>query len=170
MTLSLDTLNTANKTRFVDGLADIFEHSPWVAARAYAKRPFASLKALHRAMVEVLAQADEQEQLALIRAHPDLAGKAALAGQVTEHSRQEQSGVGLDQLSQAEFDRFEQLNSAYKAQFDFPFILAVKGHTVHSILLSFEERLGNTLAEEKERALAEIAKIAQFRLEDLLGA
>ena len=170
MTVSLNTLNTADQTTFVKSLADIFEHSPWVAERSYEGRPFASLDDLHRTMVKVVAEADEKEQLRLIRAHPDLAGKAALAGEVTEHSRQEQAGAGLDQLNDAEFERFTLLNDAYQAKFNFPFILAVKGHTATSILLSFEERLGNDKSEEKKRALAEIAKIARFRLEALLGA
>ena len=99
-----------------------------------------------------------------------MAGKAALSGRVTQHSRQEQAGAGLDQLNKAEFERFTILNDAYQTKFNFPFILAVKGHTVTSILLSFEERLGNDEDEERKRALAEIAKIARFRLEDLLGA
>ena len=168
-TFSLDYLNHTTQDEFVDALGDLFEHSPWVAVNSYPQRPFASLEALHAALVESVAVATTDQQLALIRAHPDLAGKAARAGDLTHDSSREQTGAGLDRLTKEEYERFHRLNETYRAKFDFPFIVAVKGHNKDSILGSFEERLGNELAAERQRALAEIAKIARFRLEERLG-
>jgi 2-oxo-4-hydroxy-4-carboxy-5-ureidoimidazoline decarboxylase len=169
MTTSLDTLNAMSLSDFVNELGGIFEHSPWVALGAYARRPFGMLEQLHSAMTEVVEKAGEDKQLALIRAHPDLAGKAALAGDLTEHSKSEQTGAGLDKLSKAEYQRFHDLNNAYKEKFGFPFILAVKGHTKDSILESFEKRLPHTPDAERKTALKQIYKIAGLRLEALLG-
>lgn len=169
MALPLETLNKLSSEDFARALGGVFEDSPWVAEAVHEKRPFASLNALHSAMVEAVQQAGPEQQLALIRAHPDLAGKAALAGEVTEHSKKEQAGAGLDRLSADEYRRFHHLNTAYRERFGFPFLLAVKGRGKASILASFEERLKNDPATEKIRALAEIAKIARFRLEALLG-
>jgi 2-oxo-4-hydroxy-4-carboxy-5-ureidoimidazoline decarboxylase len=166
----LDNLNNLDKESFINKLGGIFEHSPWVAEDSWHKKPFASVRELHRAMCDVVRQAPEEKQLSLIRAHPDLAGKAALAGDLTESSKREQAGAGLDRLTQEEYQRFHALNDAYKEKFNFPFILAVKGHTKESILKSFEERLPNSLEAEKARALEEIYKIASFRLEALLGS
>ncbi len=168
-TLFLDALNPLTPDAFVQALGGTFEHSPWVAEAAYERRPFASLEELHSAMLEAVDKAAPERQLALIRAHPDLAGKAALAGEVTESSRQEQTRAGLDRLGADEYRRFHLLNSAYREKFDFPFVLAVKGHDKTSILESFEERLKNDPATEKTRALAEIAKIVRFRLQALSG-
>ena len=160
-----------SKTEFVATLGDIFECSPWVAAGAFEKRPFASLGDLHEAMCGVVAAADSEAQLKLIRAHPDLAGKAALAGELTAASSGEQAGAGLDRLTRDEYRRFHALNDAYRTRFGFPFVLAVKGHTKTSILDAFESRLANEPDRERERALTEIYKIARFRLEALgLGA
>ena len=166
--LTLAALNRADQARFVDLLGGVFEHSPWVAEGAWAARPFESVEGLHSAMVGVVKEAGEK-QLELIRAHPDLAGKAARAGSLTAASSQEQAGAGLDRLSDEEYSRFHTLNDAYKEKFDFPFILAVKGHTKTSILSSFEARLPHTAEEERQTALAEIYKIARFRLEALIG-
>lgn len=166
----LPTLNALEQTMFVEKLGGIFEHSPWVAEGAWNQRPFTSVTELHLAMCGVVRHAPEEKQLELIRAHPDLAGKAALAGDLTDSSKLEQAGAGLHRLTQEEYQRFHELNDAYKGKFDFPFILAVKGHTKESILKSFEERLPNSLEAEKVRALEEIYKIAGFRLEALLKA
>lgn len=165
----LSRLNTLDLETFVKTLGGIFEHSPWVAESAWSKRPFASVAELHQVMSVVVQHAPEEKQLGLIRAHPDLASKAALAGDLTDSSKREQAGAGLDRLTREEYQRFHTLNDAYKAKFNFPFILAVKGHTKESILQSFEERLPNSLEEEKARALEEIYKIAGFRLEALLS-
>jgi 2-oxo-4-hydroxy-4-carboxy-5-ureidoimidazoline decarboxylase len=167
--MTLDDLNILDQQAFTSILADIFEHSPWVAKAAWQARPFANVDALHKAMTASMYAASNEQHLELIRAHPDLAGKAARAGQVTDSSKQEQAGAGLDQLSDDEFARFHDLNTRYQAQFGFPFILAVKGHTKTSILAAFETRLNNSQADEQQTALAEIAKIAKFRLEDLLN-
>lgn len=165
--MTIDELNQLEHTAFTKTLADIFEHSPWVAEGAYAARPFDSVDGLHQAMVAVMYDASNNSQLELIRAHPDLAGKAARVGAVTDASKHEQAGAGLDQLTDSEFARFHALNKRYQDTFGFPFILAVKGHDKHSILAAFERRLEHTIDQEKQTALAEIAKIARFRLDTL---
>ncbi len=167
--VNLATLNTLPKPAFTQTLGAIFEHSPWVAEGAYAAAPFADTEALHAAMVRVVDQARLDQQLALIRAHPDLAGKAALAGALTAESTSEQKGAGLDRLTSEEFAKFHRLNDSYKAKFAFPFILAVRGHDKHSILAAFETRLLNDAESERSEALRQIARIAGFRLADLLS-
>ena len=168
MTVSLHDLNACSASQFVEVLGAIFEHSPWVAESVTDQRPFASVSALHGAMVAAIDKAGQEAQLALIRAHPDLAGKAALAGEITAESTSEQKGAGLDRLTPEEFERFHVLNDAYKARFGFPFILAVRGHDKHSILASFERRLGHDIDGEIAEALAQIARIGEFRLNDLI--
>jgi 2-oxo-4-hydroxy-4-carboxy-5-ureidoimidazoline decarboxylase len=159
---SFNTINQMTQTEFVTAFGAIFEETPSVAKQAWEKRPFSSVEALHQAMVDVVEADTEASQLALIKAHPDLGSRAAMAAA----SVQEQAGAGLGQMNEQEYARFQQLNSAYKQKFEFPFILAVKGHTVESILRSFEDRLKNSVDSERERALAEIFQIARFRLED----
>lgn len=168
---SIAALSASPKPEFVAVLGGIFEHAPWVAEGVWPERPFASLDDLHRAMCAVVAAAGPEAQLGLIRAHPDLAGKAVLAEltELTAASSREQAGAGLDRLSEDEYRRFHALNDAYRERFGFPFILAVKGHTKTSILAAFEARLPNTPECERERALAEIYRIARFRLEALTG-
>jgi 2-oxo-4-hydroxy-4-carboxy-5-ureidoimidazoline decarboxylase len=161
---SLDALNAADRDAFVGALGHIFEHAPWVAERTFASRPFATVSALHDGMAVEVARASEAEQLALIRGHPELGGKVARAGAMTAESRREQGSLGLDWLSDAEFERFERLNAAYRARFGFPFIICVRRHTRDSILDSFERRLGNTPEQERAAALAEIGHIARLRL------
>ena len=167
--LSVAALSALTELEFIAVLKDVFEHSPWVAAGAYHERPFGTLDELHRAMCAVVEAADTNAQLGLIRAHPDLAGKAALAGELTEASSLEQAGAGLDRLTEAEYRRFHALNDAYQAHFGFPFILAVKGHTKTSILAAFEIRLPNSPEAERKAALTQIYQIARFRLAALLG-
>ena len=167
-TISIGHLNEQSNETFVTTLRDIFEHSPWVAERVLGQRNFLSIRGLHSAMVQAVADASNREQLNLIRAHPDLAGKAALASELTESSKQEQAGAGLDSLSDEEFKKFHALNDQYKAKFGFPFILAVKGHDKHSILSAFQSRLENSPQDEQKEALRQIAEIARFRLEALL--
>lgn len=166
---SAAALSALSQTEFVAALGGIFERSPWVAAGAYEKRPFTSVSDLHRAMCAAVASAGTQMQLELIRTHPDLAGRAALAGELTAASSAEQAGAGLDRLSADEYGRFHALNDLYRARFGFPFIVAVKGHTQTSILADFEARLPNLPEAERERALEEIYKITRFRLEALTG-
>ena len=171
--MNLQELNSLPEADFIAALGGIFEHSPWVAEDVAGDRPFASVSVLHQAMVEAVEKAGVKKQLTLIRAHPDLAGKAARAGNLTDASTSEQKGAGLDRLDDAEYERFHHLNDAYKQRFDFPFILAVrgfegKGHDKHSILASFEARLKNTPEQEISEALRQIARIARLRLGDML--
>jgi 2-oxo-4-hydroxy-4-carboxy-5-ureidoimidazoline decarboxylase len=164
-TLSLAALSALPRREFAARLGDVFEHSPWIAERAWAARPFASIDALHAAMLAVLDDASQPEQLALIRAHPELAGREAAAGSLTAASTGEQRGAGLDQCSAAELARLRELNAAYRARFGFPFVIAVKGLTRGQILAAMEARLHNDATPEFRACLAEIGKIARFRLE-----
>ena len=168
--MTLEELSGLGLAGFVRQLGDVFEHSPWVAERGFGGRPFADADSLLDALVKVVQEANPAEQTALLRAHPDLAGKLALTGELTVHSVAEQAGAGLDRLTPDEYERFHALNAAYRDKFDFPFILAVKGHDKASILAAFEQRLENTMAEERETALAQVARMARFRLEALLEA
>ena len=160
-----------SEAAFIECFKDIYEHSPWVAKRAYQKGPvdqFDQLDALHHAMSQVLLEATPDEQLALINAHPDLAGKAAIQGELTESSTKEQAGAGISDCSPEEFERFNDLNSAYKARFGFPFIKAVKGSNRYEILDAFETRIHHSHDDEFQTALNEINKIARFRLEAMM--
>jgi 2-oxo-4-hydroxy-4-carboxy-5-ureidoimidazoline decarboxylase len=163
--MTLEQLNQMPGTEFVASLSAIFEHSPWVAENVVNKRPFSSLEALHVAMVSAVKLAPLETQLILIRAHPDLGAKLKMSQQ----SVSEQAGLGLDRLSQTEFEQFSSLNSAYREKFGFPFIVAVRNHTRASILENFVVRLENTAQLEVETALEEIYKIAKFRLQDLIA-
>ncbi|AIC21515.1 MULTISPECIES: 2-oxo-4-hydroxy-4-carboxy-5-ureidoimidazoline decarboxylase [Pseudomonas] len=159
--------STLSRDAFVKAFADIYEHSPWVAEKAFDLGQDASIDridTLHQRMSDILLSADHQSQLALINAHPDLAGKAAVQGQLTEASTHEQAGAGIHQCTAEEFQRFTELNDAYKAKFKFPFIMAVKGSNRHQILAAFEARIHNSVDTEFRCALAEINKIALFRL------
>lgn len=164
-----DMLNSLAHADFVHLLGGVWEDSPWVAEQAFEARPFADYVALHNAMVRVVVNAGQEAQLALLRAHPDLAGKLARGGGLTVQSAAEQAGLGLDRLSDAEFDWFDRHNSAYRARFGFPFIIAVKAHTRESIKQALATRLDNDPAVEMKTALGEVAKIAKFRLEGLFG-
>ena len=159
-----------SRDAFVARFGGVYEHSPWIAEAVYRRglRPAEDLPAgLAAAMAEVLAQADTESKLALIRAHPDLAGRAAIAGGLTEASRSEQAGAGLDRCTPEEYRRFQELNDAYKAKFGFPFILAVAGKSRHDILAAFEARIGNDPETEFRSALDQIDRIARLRLEAL---
>lgn len=164
-----DRLNALPHADFVRLLSAVWEDSPWVAETAYEARPFADIIALHNAMVRVVRDAGPAAQLALLRAHPDLAGKLARGGGLTAHSTAEQAGLGLDRLSDEEFEWFDRHNSAYRDRFGFPFIIAVKEHTRDSIKAALATRLDNDPAMEMKTALGEVAKIAKFRLEGLFG-
>ena len=166
--ISLSTLNDMSDEEFVETLKDIFEHSPWVAEGVRDLRPFKSVRSLHSAMVRAVGGASQRLQKDLICAHPDLAGKAALAGELTESSTIEQARAGLDSLTQEEYDSFHKLNNKYKSKFGFPFLLAVKGHDKLSILTAFKTRLDNDLEQEQIEALRQIAEIGRFRLESLV--
>jgi OHCU decarboxylase len=163
---SLSALNRASRSAFTAILGDVFEHSPWVAERTAAGRPYADIASLHAAMRQQVEQADPAARLALIRAHPELAGKAALRGQLTADSSREQKGAGLDLCSPEEFERLHALNNAYNQKFGFPFIVAVRGHTRSSILDLLERRLQNDSATEMGESLQQIYRIALLRLQD----
>jgi len=163
--LTLAELNTMPAADFTARLGAIFEHSPWVAERAVARRPFGTLEELHAAMADVVRSASEDEQLRLIRAHPELAGKAAVRGELTDESTREQKGAGLDQCNVEEFERMQDLNRRYNEKFGFPFVIAVKGHDRHSILRAFAERLENTPEVEAAECIEQIIRIGGFRLE-----
>lgn len=165
--LTLDAINHFEAEEFTAKLGFLFEQSPWVAAETWSRRPFASIQALHAALVETVYAAPVERQLALIRAHPDLAGKAAIAGDLTPESTREQASAGLNQLTPDEYARFTQLNDSYRARFNFPFIVCVREHTKQSILENFAVRLSQPVDQEIETALGEIAKIARLRLNDL---
>ncbi|PTB19162.1 OHCU decarboxylase [Trinickia symbiotica] len=170
MRYTLDQLNAMPEEAFVDALSGIFEHSPWVPREAARERPFESVDALHDAMVSVVARAGSTRQLALINAHPELAGKAAVRGELTAESTREQSGAGLSQCTQAEFDKLQRLNREYRDKFGFPFILAVRGYDRAGILANFEARVGNDRDEEMRTSLEQIYRIARFRVDDLVAA
>ncbi|MFF7707821.1 2-oxo-4-hydroxy-4-carboxy-5-ureidoimidazoline decarboxylase [Pseudomonas sp. NPDC007930] len=155
---------------FIAAFGDIYEHSPWVAEAAFASSQGPErddIESLHRHMSRALQSASREQQLALINAHPDLAGKAAIAGELTAASTAEQAGAGIHACSAEEFARFTTLNQAYKARFGFPFIMAVKGSNRQQILAAFEQRIGHSPEQEFHCALAEIDKIALFRLQAL---
>jgi OHCU decarboxylase len=166
--MDLARLNEARESEFVDVAGLAFEASPWVAARAWHRRPFESLDALHRAMTAVVDEADREQQLQLIRAHPDLAGRVAREGRLTPASQGEQSSAGLDRLTGEERARFEQLNGAYRERFGFPFVICVRDHDKAGILDALERRAANGRDAEIATALAEISKIARYRLRDAI--
>ena len=166
--ISSDELPRLEREDFVELLGGVFEHAPWVAEEVFDAGPFYSVERLHRAMVEAMRRAPRARQLALIRAHPDLAGRAAMRGELTAASSAEQAGAGLDQCTRQEFQRFQELNERYREKFRFPFILAVKGKTRAEILAAFEQRLENSPEAEFDEALNQIARIAQLRLADLI--
>jgi 2-oxo-4-hydroxy-4-carboxy-5-ureidoimidazoline decarboxylase len=168
--MRLEHLNAAAADDFVAALASIYEHSPWVAAAVAGQRPFASLASLNAAMAESVRAAPPAQRLALIELHPDLAGKAARAGNITAVSKSEQGGAGLDRLSDAEYALFQQLSDAYRQKFHIPFIVCVRRHTKESILWQYERRLQNTRQAELETALDEIVRIAALRLSDQVKA
>ena len=165
-TIRLADLNASDRDGFVAVLGDVVEHSPWVAAHAYTAHPFPDREAVLGAFCAALRSASEAEQLAVLRAHPDLAGRAAVAGEVGALSRAEQESVGLASLTPAEHAMFLELNEAYRVKFGFPFVLAVRGATKEEVLQAFEQRLPNDPETEFRRALAEVELIVRFRLDD----
>lgn len=164
---------TLTREQFVSRFGGVYEHSPWITQAVWdagLTPAHNSCAGLASAMADVLAGASEAQKLALIRAHPDLAGKAALAGALTQASTSEQAGAGLDQCSARELARFHKLNNAYKERFGFPFIFAVRGVGRDAILAAFETRIANDRETELATALEQINRIAQFRLQDLAAA
>jgi 2-oxo-4-hydroxy-4-carboxy-5-ureidoimidazoline decarboxylase len=162
----MSIIHIADRPEFVARLGGVYEHSPWVAERAFAWHPFASLDALHGAMQRAVMSASDEEKLALLRAHPELLGKLE-AARLTESSRSEQASAGLDRCTPDEKARMQALNAQYREKFGFPFIVAVKGLDWAGIIARMEERLPNSREAELAAALAEVGRIARFRLEAL---
>jgi 2-oxo-4-hydroxy-4-carboxy-5-ureidoimidazoline decarboxylase len=147
----------------------VFEASPWIAAAAWEERPFGTVGALHGAMTGVVERAPRADRLALIRAHPDLAGRAAIAGELTPESTREQAAAGLDRLTPEQYERITRMTAAYRERFGFPFVVCAREHTAESIIATGERRLASDPEAEEATALAEIAKIARLRLDDLFA-
>jgi OHCU decarboxylase len=169
-TIALSALNSLPTADAVSLLGGVFEHSPWVVAETWPEAPFASVDDLHRALVATVAATTVERQVALIRAHPDLVGRAAREGTLTKESTAEQraAGLGSDDLTDEDVVTFANLNAAYQAKFTFPFVICARENRKASILAGFVERLPNDAATERDTALREIARIAWFRLQDLV--
>jgi 2-oxo-4-hydroxy-4-carboxy-5-ureidoimidazoline decarboxylase len=163
---SITALNAADRATFVAAIGFAFEASPWIAEAAWDRRPFRDLADLHAALIGVVATAPEERRVALIAAHPDLAGRVAREGSLTPASRAEQASAGLDRLTPEEIARFDAANAAYRARFGFPFVICAREHDKASILAALEQRSSHERAAEIATALGEIAKIARLRLED----
>ena len=161
---SIETINQMNRSAFTQALGAIFEDTPSIADQVWLQRPFTDVMELYQDMITIVRSMTIQQQLTLIRAHPDLGSKATMA----VDSIREQSGVGLDRLNKAEYDRFHNLNQSYQDKFGFPFIIAVKNQTKSSILTAFEQRMQNSVTMEIEQAIAEICQIARFRLDSTI--
>ena len=167
--MSIGQVNGLSEGEFVVKFGSLYEHSPWVAEQAWNARPFTGLDDLHGAMAGAVRSASDERKMELVRAHPDLTGKAAVAGELTRESEREQASAGLDRLSPEEYEAFTRTNREYREKFGFPMIVAVRRHgSKESILRNAEERLGNSVERETETALDEIHDIARLRLEDLI--
>src|SRR6201997_2589084 len=168
--VKISDLNACSKPDLVAHLRNIFEYSPWIAEAAADARPFAGINALYAAMKAVVELAPEDKRLALIKAHPDLANKTQRAAGLTAESDAEQNSVGLDRLSDAEYEAFERVNNAYRSKFGFPYIVCVRRQTKDSILRDFERRLPNDAKTETQRSIEEIFRIAALRLDQTVVA
>ena len=170
MSLQEVVLTTSDESEFVTLLGSVYEHSPWVAEQLwrlkleYPAEVYNSMEKIQAAMQQIVDDSTDEEKLLLLRAHPDLAGKAAISGELTDASKSEQAGAGLDQCSEEELAHFLQLNDEYRSKFGFPFIMAVKGANKAQILQGFIERTPNDWQTEFARAISEVHKIAGFRL------
>jgi 2-oxo-4-hydroxy-4-carboxy-5-ureidoimidazoline decarboxylase len=167
---TLSDLNACSRDDFVAALSNIFEYSPWIAEQAASMRPFAGVKQLFDTMKAAVDRAPSELRLALIRAHPDLANKTQRAAGLTAESGAEQNSVGLDRLSDAEYQAFERVNNAYRAKFGFPYVVCVRRHTRDSILRDFERRLPNDAKTEIQKSIEEICRIAALRIDQLVTA
>jgi 2-oxo-4-hydroxy-4-carboxy-5-ureidoimidazoline decarboxylase len=167
--LAIADVNAMDQDEFVAALGPLFEHSPWVARAAYERRPFASVADLHAALEGAMRGAPLERQIDLIGAHPELAGRQARAGELTEASTGEQARAGLDRLTAAEVDALTELNRSYRDRFGFPLVICVREHTKDSIVAWGRARLWHTREDEIATALGEIAKIAALRLGDLVS-
>jgi 2-oxo-4-hydroxy-4-carboxy-5-ureidoimidazoline decarboxylase len=168
--ITIAVVNTLDREAFTALFGGVFEHSPWIAAAGWEAQPFEDVEGLHAALCAIMYAASAERQVALIRAHPDLVGRAAREGGLTAASTGEQAAAGLDRLSSEEIARFEELNGAYRARFGFPFVICARENKKESILAGFDARLGQSRDEEIATALGEIAKIARLRLLDIVAA
>ena len=163
--LSIDSVNAFDAAEFAARFGDVAEASLWVAEAVFASRPFLDRETLVDVFSGAVRAASREKQVALLCAHPDLAGRAAVAGDIAPESRREQAGAGLDRLTAGEFARFHDLNVRYRERFGFPFIHAVKGATKDAILAAFEARIDNDAETERATALANVERILRFRIE-----
>jgi len=167
--ITLAQLNAMSDEEFVSCLAGVYEHSDWVAECVRISRPFTDVEDLCLAMQRSVDGAGDTEKLVLIQAHPDLAGKLARAGGLTDCSTREQAGLGLDRLSDEDYELFSARNEAYRRQFGFPFIVCARSTTQQGVLDAFERRMGNSRELEIAEALRQIHEIARLRLDDRIG-
>lgn len=167
--MTMDEINGLAREKFMARCGSLYERSPWVAAAVADERPFASRDEWVAAMRATVDAAGEPAQLALIRAHPDLAGKLAMTGELTEASRKEQGGLGLDRLGPAEFELFQELNTRYREKFGFPFVICVRLTDKAGILEAFRRRISSDPETERLTALDEIHHIARLRVADMMG-
>lgn len=168
--IGLQELNAMSQADFTSALGSLFEHSPWIVEQTWRRRPFVSTSSLLEALNATLDAAPVEAQLRLIRAHPQLAGRAAVRGELTAASAQEQTGAGLDQCSREQFAQLQRLNQQYATRFGFPFILAVHGHSRESILDNLDRRQSNPPQVEIREAISQIQRIAYWRLADIMSA
>jgi 2-oxo-4-hydroxy-4-carboxy-5-ureidoimidazoline decarboxylase len=166
--LTLNLLNSLTLDEFVNFIGPVLEHSPWIAEATWPNRPFATLADLHRALCQTVQNAGQEKQLALIRAHPDLVGRAALAGTLTRESTSEQASAGLGNLTPEEIRRFQKSNAAYREKFGFPFVICARLNKKEAILEGFSIRLNHSREQEIKTAIMEIENIAQLRLRDIV--
>ncbi len=165
---SLEEINATDADTFIHTLAGLFEGPPWIVTQALPSRPFASREQLYQTLCAIMYQAPSEQQIALLRAHPDLVGRAALAGTLSRASTSEQAAAGLDRLTPEEIATFQRLNQTYQDQFGFPFVICARENKKESILDGFATRLQHTRQQEIEIALGEVAKICALRLHDLM--
>ena len=165
--LTIEEVNRMGHEAFVAKFGSLYEHSLWVAEAASTERPFDDIEEMHRTFEDAMYRATREKQLDLIRAHPDLAGKAAMAGELTRESEREQSSAGLDRLSPEEYDAFTGANRAYREKFGFPLVIYAREHNKDTILENAGARLENSTEKEIDTALAEISKIARYRLGEI---
>lgn len=167
--ITLQELNALAQERFVQALGGLFEGPPWIVAQAWHQRPFADPNHLLQTLCSIMHTAPVEQQVLLLRAHPDLVGRAALAGTLSPASASEQAAAQLDRLTPEEIATFQQLNAQYQQRFGFPFVICARENKKESILTGFASRLQNTREQEIPLALAEVAKICSFRLYDLIA-
>ena len=168
--LTLNELNQLPENEFINLLGSIFEHSPWVAKQTYQFRPFDSVDSLMQYMFDFVKQSPQADRLRLICNHPQLAGKEAAEGTLTEHSKKEQACAGLNHCSSEELHRLNTLNQQYLDKFGFPFVIAVKGLSRYDILEAMQQRINNPMEQEFDTCIEQIGRIAEFRLKDLVSA